>query len=94
MRRHHIGPIDFRITQKTIGSNGFVPAVAVLASVRPLFRLLPRDGLIWLLAGAFCYTGGVLFFVLDSRLKFAHSVWHVFVLAGSACQFVAITWYA
>ena len=67
---------------------------AVLALVQPLFRLLPMPGLIWLLAGSFCYTSGVLFFLMDSQLKFAHSVWHVFVLAGSACQFVAITWYA
>jgi hemolysin III len=67
---------------------------AGLGVARPLFRLLPTAGLIWLLAGALCYTGGVAFFLMDSRVKFAHSIWHVFVLAGSACQFIAIAWYA
>lgn len=67
---------------------------AVLAVAWPLFKLLPLTGLVWLLAGAFCYTGGVTFFLMDSRLKFAHSIWHLFVLAGSACHFIAIVWYA
>ncbi|MCC8402044.1 hypothetical protein LJ655_09085 [Paraburkholderia sp. MMS20-SJTN17] len=51
-------------------------------------------GLACLLAGAICYTGGIASFLVDSRLKFAHSIWHLFVLAGSACHFVAIVWYA
>jgi len=59
-----------------------------------LMTLLPTPGLLWLLAGGLCYTGGVVFFLLDSKLKFAHSVWHLFVLAGSACHFVAVGWYA
>ena len=77
-------------------STGFYLAMgwAVLAVAWPLFALLPTAGLVWLLAGAVCYTGGVAFFLIDSRLKFAHSIWHLFVLAGSACHFVAIVWYA
>lgn len=67
---------------------------AVLAVAKPLIDLVPTAGLIWLLIGGLCYTGGVAFFLLDSKLKFAHSVWHLFVLAGSACHFVAIGWYA
>lgn len=67
---------------------------AVLAVAWPLFALLPVAGLTWLLAGGLCYTGGTAFFLIDSRVKFAHSVWHLFVLAGSACQFVAIARYA
>ena len=53
---------------------------AVLAVAWPLFALLPTAGLVWLVAGAACYTGGVAFFLMDSRLKFAHSIWHLFVL--------------
>lgn len=77
-------------------STGFYLAMgwAVLAVARPLFALLPAAGLAWLLAGAVCYTGGVAFFLMDSRLKFAHSIWHLCVLVGSACHFVAIAWYA
>ena len=77
-------------------STGFYLAMgwAVLAVAWPLFTLLPAPGLAWLLAGAVCYTGGVAFFLMDNRLKFAHSIWHLFVLTGSACHFVAIVWYA
>ena len=40
------------------------------------------------------YTGGVVFFVFDSRWRYAHFVWHLFVLAGTACHFFAVLWYA
>ena len=39
-------------------------------------------------------TGGVVFFVFDSRWRYAHFVWHLFVLAGTACHFFAVLWYA
>jgi hemolysin III len=43
----------------------------------------------WMVAGGLCYTGGVPFY-LWKRRPYAHVVWHVFVLAGVACHFVAI----
>jgi hemolysin III len=66
---------------------------AVLVVARPLFTLLPLPGAAWLLAGGLCYTGGVVFFLLDSRLRFGHSMWHLAVLAGSSCHLVAIARY-
>ena len=60
---------------------------AVLA-IRPLLAALPWTGFVWLLAGGLCYTAGVAFYANSSR--FAHSIWHVFVLAGSVCQYWAI----
>ena len=45
-------------------------------------------------AGGLAYTGGVVFFVFDSRWRYAHFVWHLFVLAGTACHFFAVLWYA
>lgn len=62
----------------------------VIAAAQPLLASLGRDGLLWLLAGAIAYTAGTLFFVLDQRLRFGHLVWHVFVLVGSGCHFVAV----
>ena len=44
----------------------------------------------WMVAGGLCYTGGVPFY-LWKRRSFAHVVWHLFVLAGVACHFVAIS---
>jgi hemolysin III len=62
----------------------------VIAAAQPLLSSLGREGLLWLLAGGIAYTAGVLFFVLDQRLRFGHLVWHVFVLVGSGCHFVAV----
>lgn len=65
----------------------------VLGAAEPLFSL-PLAGFVWLLAGGLAYTLGVVFFVLDERLRYAHFAWHLFVLAGSACHFVAVLGYA
>lgn len=62
----------------------------VVAASQPLLASLGRDGLLWLLAGGIAYTAGTLFFLLDQRLRFGHLVWHVFVLVGSGCHFVAV----
>jgi hemolysin III len=50
---------------------------------------IPFPALVWLVAGGIAYTMGVLFFV-NERLRYAHFVWHLFVLAGSGCHFAAI----
>ena len=61
---------------------------------QPADRARARGGLWWLVAGGLAYTGGVVFFVFDSRWRYAHFVWHLFVLAGTACHFFAVLWYA
>ena len=62
----------------------------IVVAIVPLVRHVPGAGLAWLLAGGVCYTGGVVFYVLDARMRFAHAVWHMFVLAGSAVHFWAV----
>lgn len=66
----------------------------VLGASEPLFTSLPAAGFGWLLAGGVAYTAGVAFFVLDERLRFAHFAWHLFVLLGTTCHFVAVLFYA
>lgn len=61
--------------------------LAVVA-IRPLLGAIPWSGFLWLLAGGLLYTLGVVFFA--SRRRYAHAVWHLFVLAGSACHFLAV----
>jgi hemolysin III len=63
--------------------------VAVAALV-PLRQALGPAGFAWLAAGGLFYTVGVVFYALDTRMRHAHGVWHLFVLAGSACHFYAI----
>jgi hemolysin III len=60
-----------------------------LIAARPMTLAIPFPGLVWLVAGGVAYTVGVLFFV-NERLRYAHFVWHLFVLAGSGCHFAAI----
>ncbi len=62
--------------------------VAVIAAV-PLFERLAAPQLTWLIAGGLAYTLGAVVFHFDSKLRYGHFVWHLFVLAGSACHFVA-----
>ena len=66
----------------------------VLIAIKPLSSLLPTSGLLWLVAGGLAYTAGVAFFVADSRLRYSHFVWHLFVMAGTTCHFFAVLWYA
>ncbi len=50
------------------------------------------NGMAWLIAGGISYTVGALFYKA-MRLSFNHVIWHLFVLAGAACHFVAVVWY-
>ena len=60
-----------------------------LVAIHPLITEVPHGGLWLLLAGGLCYTGGIVFFQWQ-RLRFHHAVWHVFVLGGSICHFLAV----
>lgn len=64
----------------------------VVVAAGPVMRVLPTAGLAWLVAGGVCYTLGVGFFAWR-RLRFNHAIWHLFVLAGSACHVVATAGY-
>ncbi|MEI7551354.1 MAG: hemolysin III family protein [Verrucomicrobiota bacterium] len=64
----------------------------VLAAFRPLLAALPRGGLVLLLAGGLCYTGGAAFY-LWKRLPYHHAVWHLWVLAGSGCHWASVFLY-
>jgi hemolysin III len=60
-----------------------------LIFVRPLLVAVPLTALLWLLAGGLAYTTGVLFFI-NNRLRYAHFIWHLFVLTGTGCHFAAV----
>lgn len=61
----------------------------IVIAVRPLLRSLEPGSLVWLLIGGACYSLGVIFFVLK-KMPYHHSIWHLFVLAGSICHFFAM----
>jgi hemolysin III len=67
--------------------------LVVIAAV-PLVERVPLPGVALLVAGGLAYTAGVAFFMLDSRWRYAHAVWHSFVVAGTGCHYFAVLSYA
>lgn len=64
-----------------------------LVAVKPIIERVPLAGVVWILGGGVAYTFGLVFFGAD-RLRYNHFVWHLFVIIGSACHFIAVLWYA
>ena len=67
---------------------GWVAAVAIV----PLVKGLGVMGTVWLAIGGVAYTIGTVFYLWKS-LPYHHPIWHLFVLAGTICQFFSILWY-
>lgn len=65
----------------------------IIVAVQPLSERIGWDGLAWLLAGGIAYSVGTVFLQWQSRLRFGHCAWHVFVLGGSACHAIAVVNY-
>ena len=65
----------------------------VVIAVYPLLQRMPIAGLLWLLAGGLAYTGGIGFYAAK-HTKYAHFVWHLCVLTGTTCHFVAVIGYS
>jgi hemolysin III len=61
--------------------------MVIVAAVPMLEALSPRT-IAWLVAGGLAYTGGTVFY--HNRRPYAHAVWHLFVLAGSVCHYLAV----
>ncbi len=63
-----------------------------LISLHEMLIRIPAGGLVWLAAGGILYTLGVVFYAWH-KLPYHHAVWHLFVLAGSTCHYLAILLY-
>lgn len=64
----------------------------MVIAVKPAILAISFYGIIWLLAGGLFYTLGVIFFAWG-KLPFNHAIWHLFVLGGSTCHFIAVLYY-
>jgi hemolysin III len=64
----------------------------IVIALKPLIDSMPTESLFLLLAGGLCYTAGIYFFVREN-VPYYHTVWHLFVLAGSAFHFFGIFLY-
>ncbi len=79
----------FRIA--AVASYIFLGWMSVVA-LKPLAALVPLSAVVWIVAGGLAYTSGVIFFA-SKRIPHNHAVWHVFVLGGSICHYVAVVLY-
>ena len=65
----------------------------MIVAIRPLCQRMPPPGIWLLIGGGILYTSGLVFYAAR-ELRFRHFIWHLFVLAGTACHFFAVLWFA
>ncbi len=61
-----------------------------IVAVAPLFHALSWSGMAWVVGGGLLYTGGIVFYLFDERVRHFHGIWHLFVIGGSAAHYIAI----
>lgn len=64
----------------------------ILFVAKPVFQAMETGGLILLVAGGLAYTVGVVFYRWHS-LPHHHTIWHLFVMAGSAFHYFAVLYF-
>jgi hemolysin III len=64
----------------------------IVVDLESLLIMMPANGVQWLLAGGIFYTVGIVFYAVN-RIPHHHAIWHVFVIAGSFCHYLAVLWY-
>jgi hemolysin III len=64
----------------------------IVFAIEPFMNLFPYEGIYWVIGGGLSYTFGVIFYVMDKR-RFYHAIWHLFVMGGSVCHYLAIYLY-
>lgn len=81
------------------GVNIFVVLSFIMMGWMMLFFLIPLIhgfqpmGLGYIFIGGACYTIGVIFFKMEGKIPYSHLIWHLFVLGGTVCHWLAIIGY-
>lgn len=65
----------------------------IIVVIKPLMTIAPMPVVLWLVAGGVFYTVGVVFYALDSRIRYSHFIWHLFIIAGTTCHYIALYQY-
>jgi hemolysin III len=91
----------FGIAFKIIFGNRYPPVsmflylangLAVIIVAKPVLASIPSGGLALIMGGGAAYLAGLIFYAWE-RLPFNHTIWHLFVMAGSTCHYLAIIFY-
>ncbi|MEO6519984.1 MAG: hemolysin III family protein [Pseudoxanthomonas sp.] len=62
----------------------------VVVAIKPMLEVLDGWTLGWLFMGGMFYTLGTYFYHRQS-IRYSHAIWHLFVIGGSVCHFIAVT---
>lgn len=65
----------------------------IMVKINALISLLPTPAFWLLVSGGLAYTVGIVFYAIDSRVKYAHFIWHLFVMAGSILHYLMMVMY-
>ncbi len=65
----------------------------IIFAFKPLIEAISLKGFFWLMGGGLCYTIGAILYGIGKKLKWVHSIFHLFVLAGSILHFFAMIFY-
>lgn len=85
--------IDLEKYKKISLASYIVMGWTAIFAIIPMSKILPKEAIIYLIAGGLCYTVGAIIYVIGKKVKYMHSVWHLFVLAGSILHFICIYLY-
>ncbi|MEA1972415.1 MAG: hemolysin III family protein [Candidatus Cloacimonadota bacterium] len=64
----------------------------IVVAIKPMLNTVPKSLLYYISAGGLFYTFGIIFYV-NKKLKYHHSIWHLFVLGGAISHFLGIYFY-
>ena len=82
--------IDFKKYAVISMTGYFAIGWAALLALKPLYNQFGLEMILWLLAGGVAYTLGIIFFAIGTKREYFHTIFHLFILAGSILHFVAI----
>lgn len=87
-----LNAIDLKKTEKLGLVLYVIMGWSVVAILRDVISAIPSQAFWLLLAGGLCYTVGIVFYIMK-KVRYMHSIWHLFVLAGTVLHFLCIAIY-
>ena len=65
----------------------------IVIAAKTVIEAIPLPGLLWLVGGGVAYTVGAILYGIGKKHRYMHSIFHLFVVAGSVLQFFCIFFY-
>ncbi len=82
--------MDWKAVKITSMAGYFIMGWGIILALPSLLKVLSIPSFVFLLLGGAAYTLGIIFFAFGKRVRYFHSVWHIFDLLGTVLQFVSI----